>query len=73
MSTMSQARCGPWSVALPGACVGRQGSQLGPTHQKQVHHVVQCGVAVLGGVLHGLWEEGVGLCTEAAAGVWVRV
>lgn len=30
----------------------------GSTHQEQVHHVVLCHVAVLGGVLHGLWKEG---------------
>lgn len=56
----------------------------GSTHQEQVHHVVLCHVAVLGGVLHGLWKEGReeespalapggGAQTEPAAGVGVRV
>ena len=37
--------------------MGRQGHSWGPTHQKHVHHVVLCHVAILGGVLNGLWKE----------------
>lgn len=40
-----------------GSLWGRQAPQQLPcTHQKQVHHVILCGVAVLGGILLGLWE-----------------
>lgn len=64
--------------------VGRQGHWLGPTHQEQVHHVVLCHVAILGGILHGLWKKRKGGYQhwptkeeahkrEPAARVWVRV
>ena len=38
----------------------------GSTHQEQLHHMVLCHVAVLGGVPHGLWKEGIG-CFPALA------
>lgn len=43
---------------------GLAGGLHGParcTHLEQVHHMVLCRVAVLGGVLHGLYKEGLGV------------
>jgi hypothetical protein len=38
----------------PGSCV-IEGCPLAPrTHQKQMHHVVLCHVAILSGILYGL-------------------
>ena len=37
--------------------MGSEDCLAGLPHQEQVHHVVLGHVAVLGGVLHGLWKE----------------